>query len=51
MDVRNFISVDAYFAMLEIFSVTTSEATPIFAFIGNVGGQLGKICLVPSLIR
>ena len=36
------ITVDIFFPYPELYKSDTSESTPIFTFIGNLGGQLGK---------
>lgn len=35
------VAVDIFFSTMEQNTVTTSETTPIFIFISNIGGQLG----------
>uniref|UniRef100_A0A915IGH0 Uncharacterized protein n=1 Tax=Romanomermis culicivorax TaxID=13658 RepID=A0A915IGH0_ROMCU len=55
---RNMISLDMYFDVLEINVINTQETTPLNNFIGNLGGQLGRIvcrsvcshhCTIPLL--
>lgn len=40
--IDNIIFLDMFFATPEITIIETGETTPIFTFIGNVGGQLGN---------